>query len=191
MYLGQEIEFSHWAYIHFTENNGMAFGLELGGDYGKLFLSVFRIIFVTGMGWFLRNMVKEGAGKLYISIVSLIFAGAIGNILDSAFYGILFSSSDFGTIAQFLPPEGGYSTFLHGKVVDMFYFPILSGYFPDWVPVWGGQPYLFFRPVFNLADAAISVGVILWIIFQKKIYPEPIPSKPIEPEQKLTDSSVD
>ena len=191
MYLGQEIEFSHWAYIHFTENNGMAFGLELGGDYGKLFLSVFRIIFVTGMGWFLRNMVKEGAGKLYISIVSLIFAGAIGNILDSAFYGILFSSSDFGTIAQFLPPEGGYSTFLHGKVVDMFYFPILSGYFPDWVPVWGGQPYLFFRPVFNLADAAISVGVILWIIFQKKIYPEPIPSKPLEPEQKLTDSSVD
>lgn len=172
MYLGQDYKFADWFYIHFTENNGMAFGLELGGNYGKLFLSVFRIVFVSGLAWFLWKLVKEKANKLYISILSLVFAGAVGNIIDSVFYGFLFSSSDFGNIATAFPKEGGYAGLLHGKVVDMLYFPLFSGHFPEWIPVWGGESFLFFRPVFNLADAAISCGVFLWIIFQKKIYPE-------------------
>ncbi len=172
MYMGEEIEFTRWFIIHFTENNGMAYGLEFGGNYGKLFLSVFRIVFVAGMIWFLHKLVKEKGSQLFIFIVSLVIAGAIGNIIDSVFYGMIFSSSDFGTIAQLFPPEGGYSAFLHGKVVDMFYFPLVSGRFPEWLPVWGGETFLFFRPVFNLADASISVGVILWILFQKRIYPE-------------------
>lgn len=170
--MGEEIEIAKWFIIHFTENNGMAYGLEFGGDYGKLFLSVFRIIFVGGMIWYLNKLVKEKGSQLFIFIVSLVIAGAIGNIIDSVFYGVIFSSSDFGTVAQIFPAEGGYSTMLHGKVVDMFYFPLINGVFPDWFPVWGGQSFLFFRPVFNLADASISVGVILWILFQKKIYPD-------------------
>jgi signal peptidase II len=172
MYLGQEYEVTKWCIIHFTENNGMAFGLEFGGDFGKLFLSLFRIVFVGAMFWFLYKLVKEKASTLFVTVVSLVIAGAVGNIIDSVFYGVIFSSSEFGTIAEMFPPEGGYSTLLHGKVVDMFYFPLLSGQFPEWFPIWGGESFLFFRPVFNLADASISVGVILWILFQKKIYPE-------------------
>lgn len=170
MYLGQEFLIAPWFIIHFTENNGMAFGMELGGDYGKLFLSVFRILFVSGMVWYLFKMVKEQAGGLFVFILSLIIAGAIGNIIDSVFYGWMFGSSDYGDVATLFPAEGGYASLLHGKVVDMFYFPLFEGYFPQWLPVWGGEHFLFFRPVFNLADAAISCGVILWIIFQNRLY---------------------
>lgn len=171
MYLGEEFQITPWFIIHFTENNGMAFGMELGGDYGKLLLSVFRIVFVSGMVWYLFKMVKEQAGGLFVFILSLIIAGAIGNIIDSVFYGWIFSSSDYGMVATLFPPNGGYASLLHGKVVDMFYFPLFEGYFPVWLPVWGGEHFLFFRPVFNLADAAISCGVILWILFQKRLYP--------------------
>lgn len=171
MYLGQEFQIAPWFYIHFTENNGMAFGMEFGGQFGKLFLSLFRIVFVGAMIWYMYKMVKEKAGSLFIVVLSLVIAGAIGNILDSIFYGVIFSSSDFGTVASFLPEQGGYSTLLHGKVVDMFYFPLIEGTFPEWMPVWGGEYFLFFRPVFNLADASISCGVILWIIFQNKMMP--------------------
>lgn len=171
MYLGQEFRITDWFIIHFTENNGMAFGMELGGDYGKLFLSLFRIVFVSGMAWFLHNLIRSNASGIYISVVSLVFAGAIGNIIDSVFYGVIFSSSDY-EVARLFPAEGGYSGWLHGRVVDMFYFPLVSGAFPQWVPLWGGESFLFFRPVFNIADAAISVGVFMWIIFQKKIYAE-------------------
>lgn len=171
MYLGQEFRITDWFIIHFTENNGMAFGMELGGDYGKLFLSLFRIVFVSGMAWFLYSLIRSKASAMYISVVSLVFAGAIGNIIDSVFYGVIFSSSDY-EVATLFPAEGGYAGWLHGRVVDMFYFPLVSGTFPTWFPLWGGESFLFFRPVFNLADAAISVGVFLWIIFQKKIYPE-------------------
>lgn len=180
MYLGEEFSITPWFIIHFTENNGMAFGMELGGDYGKLFLSVFRILFVSGMVWYLFRMVKEQAGRLFVFILSLIIAGAIGNIIDSVFYGWMFSSSDYGTVATMFPQEGGYASLLHGKVVDMFYFPLFEGRFPEWLPGWGGEHFLFFRPVFNLADAAISCGVFLWIIFQKRLYAAE-ESNPAEP----------
>ncbi len=170
MYLGQEFHIAgDWFIIHFTENNGMAFGMEFAGGYGKLFLSLFRIIAVSGIGWYLYHLVKQKAHYMLITSIALIFAGAMGNILDSTFYGVLFSSSEF-QLAQLFPVDGGYASFLHGKVVDMFYFPILKGYFPDWVPIWGGDYFIFFRPVFNIADSSISIGVALIILFQSVIF---------------------
>jgi signal peptidase II len=168
MFLGQEYHIlGHWFILHFTENNGMAFGMEFGGDYGKLFLSTFRLLFVCGLFWYLHKMVKEKADTLFITCLSLIIAGAVGNLIDSTFYGMIFSSSDF-QIAQLLPPEGGYSGLFYGKVVDMLYFPLIRGHFPEWFPVWSGEGFEFFRPVFNIADSSISIGVMLWIIFQKR-----------------------
>jgi signal peptidase II len=170
MYLGQEYRIAgDWFIIHFTENNGMAFGLEFAGEYGKLFLSLFRIVAVFGIGWYLSRLVIEKAHPLLITSMSLILAGAIGNIIDSAFYGIIFSASDF-RLAEFMPADGGYSSLLHGKVVDMFYFPIFKGFLPDWIPFWGGDYFIFFRPVFNIADASISIGVGLILVFQSLLF---------------------
>ncbi len=170
MYLGQEYHIAgDWFIIHFTENNGMAFGLEFAGEYGKLFLSLFRIVAVIGIGWYLKRLVIEKAHPLLVTSMSLILAGAIGNIIDSTFYGMIFSSSDF-RLAEFLPTDGGYSSLLHGKVVDMFYFPIFKGFLPDWIPFWGGDYFIFFRPVFNIADASISIGVGLILVFQSLIF---------------------
>ena len=170
MYLGQEFHLiGDWFIIHFTENNGMAFGMELAGENGKLFLSVFRIIAVTGIGWYLTQLVKTKAHTSLVVGLSLIFAGALGNIIDSAFYGMIFSSSEF-QMAQLFPPGGGYSSFLHGKVVDMFYLPVFKGTWPEWFPFWGGDYFIFFRPVFNIADTSISVGVGLIILFQGVIF---------------------
>lgn len=169
-FLGEEVHvLGHWFILHFTENNGMAYGIELGGDWGKLFLSVFRIVFVGGIGWYLYKLVKEHADNIYITSIALIFAGAVGNIIDSVFYGIIFNDSDYG-IAEFLPEGGGYASALHGKVVDMFYFPVVSGHFPDWFPLWGSEQFIFFRPVFNVADASITAGVALIILFQKRFF---------------------
>lgn len=164
-----------WFMLHFTENNGMAFGIEFEGEYGKLFLSIFRIIAVTGIGWYLYNLTRKSAGSGLVISISLIFAGALGNIIDSMFYGMIFSDSDF-RVAEFMPADGGYSSFLHGRVVDMFYFPVLTGYFPQWFPFWAGEEFVFFRPVFNFADTSITAGVFMIILFQKRFYAHEIPS---------------
>ncbi len=171
MYLGQEFRIADWFYIHFTENNGMAFGMEFAGENGKLILSLFRIIAVSGIGYYLYTIVKHQASGVLITSMALIFAGAMGNIIDSTFYGVMFSGSEF-QVAEFFPPEGGYASFLHGRVVDMFYFPIIEGYLPDWVPFWGGDYVVFFRPVFNVADSSITIGVILLIFYQSFIHPK-------------------
>jgi signal peptidase II len=168
MYLGEEIRFTDWAIIHFTENNGMAFGMEFGGEYGKVFLTSFRLLFVIAIFFYLKKVVQEKANKLYIYCIAMVIAGATGNIIDSVFYGKFFNGSEF-QIASFMPDQG-YASWMHGRVVDMFYFPILSGHFPSWFPLWGGDEFVFFRPVFNVADASISVSVILMILFQKRIF---------------------
>lgn len=153
MYIGEEFNvFGNWFIIHFTENNGMAFGLELGGDYGKLALSLFRVFAVFGIGYIFHYIIKHKYHFGLITCVSLILAGALGNIIDSVFYGKIF----------------GYADLLHGRVVDMFYFPIIQGFYPEWFPFVGGEDFIFFRPVFNIADAAISIGVIIIILFQNK-----------------------
>lgn len=171
-YLGESHPiFGHWFYLHFTENEGMAFGMKLGGQWGKMALSIFRLIAIAGIIWWLYQVTRKGAGNLMIICISLILAGAIGNIIDSAFYGLIFNESSFMQVAGFLPEGGGYAKFLHGKVVDMLYFPIIETRFPSWVPVYGGEDFVFFRPVFNLADSAITTGVLMLIVFQRKIFP--------------------
>lgn len=171
MYLGQEYQVFDWFYIHFTENNGMAFGMEFGGNWGKLGLSLFRIVFVVFMASFLLKLIRKNADKVLIVSLSLVLAGAIGNIIDGTLYGILFSES-YRQLATFLPEAGGYAPLFFGKVVDMFYFPIFKGYLPEWIPFWGGDYFVFFRPVFNIADSAISIGVAIMVIFQKKVMKE-------------------
>lgn len=160
-----------WALIHFVENNGMAFGLSLGGEYGKLVLSIFRIIAVGFLVYYLNFLLNGGAKRGILISFSLILAGAIGNIIDSAVYGMIFSESTYhGGLAEIFPEAGGYSSFLHGKVVDMFYFPIINGFLPDWLPLWGGKHILFFQPVFNVADASISLGVINMLLFNRTFF---------------------
>lgn len=155
-------------YLHFIENRGMAFGLEFGGDKGKLLLTLFRIAAVVVIALIIRNAVRKGASTGLVVSLSLILAGALGNIIDSTFYGVLFSASTPFQKAVLLPEGGGYAPLLHGAVVDMFYFPLWEGRLPAWLPVWGGQHFVFFRPVFNLADAAITVGMALFILQQRK-----------------------
>ena len=168
-YLGEEHIFTQWCKIHFTENPGMAFGFEFGGVWGKLLLSLFRIGAAAFGVYYLRQIIKKQMHIGYIASIGLIFAGAVGNIIDSMFYGLCFSDSAEG-LATFMPAGGGYAPFLHGHVVDMFYFPIMQGTFPDWLPIWGGEYFVFFRPVFNLADASISAGVIAIMLFQKRFF---------------------
>ncbi len=170
LYLGEEIPvFGDWFIIHFTENNGMAFGLELGTEYGKLILSLFRMLAVGAIGWILFTFPRDQVSKGLLACVALIFAGAVGNIIDSVFYGVIFNDS-YAQLATMFPPEGGYASLLHGRVVDMLYFPIIKGFVPDWVPIWGGEYFVFFRPVFNIADSAITVGVISIILFHRDFF---------------------
>ena len=171
MFLGEEFSvLGGWFQIHFVENNGMAFGIEFAGEYGKIFLSIFRIIAVTGIGWYLIKLVKKEEIPMgFIAYIALIFAGAIGNIIDSAFYGLIFSES-YGQVAGIFPAGGGYSSFLHGKVVDMLYFPLFSGRYPDWLPFWGGNEFLFFRPVFNIADSSITIGILSIMLFYRRLF---------------------
>jgi signal peptidase II len=173
MYLDQSIPvLGDWFYIHFIENPGMAFGMEFWGEYGKLMLTVFRLIAAAGFVWYLVKLVNEKAHPGLIYSIALVLAGAAGNIIDSVFYGVLFSESPYYStdVASFLPPDGGYGTLLHGHVVDMLYFPLVEGTWPDWVPFFGGDHFLFFRPVFNIADSAISVGLAIIILGQKKFF---------------------
>jgi len=163
MQLHESIEITPWFYIYFTENPGMAFGMEV---MSKLFLTLFRIVAVFFIGYYLFKLVKDNYKMGYIACIAMIFAGAIGNIIDSVFYGVIFDHSS-GHVATFLPEAGGYGTWLHGKVVDMFYFPLIETTFPDWFPVWGGEEFIFFRPIFNVADSAICVGVFLLLIFYR------------------------
>ncbi len=159
MFLGQEFKiFGNWFIIHFTENNGMAFGLEFGGEFGKLALSLFRVVAVAGIGYGLHHLIKHKYHRGLILNVALIFAGALGNIIDSVFYGSIYK----------------YAGLFHGRVVDMLYFPLINGTFPSWIPVWGNEPFEFFRPVFNLADAAISIGVISILFFQKTYFKDEV-----------------
>lgn len=167
MYLHDNIRIANWFYIYFTENNGMAFGMEL---FGKLFLTTFRIAAVILIGWYLYKMVKNGAKTGFIICVSLIFTGAVGNIVDSMFYGVIFNESTNTQIASLFPAAGGYSSLLYGKVVDMFYFPIIDTYWPMWMPVVGGEHFIFFSPIFNFADSCISCGIIALIIFYSKYF---------------------
>ena len=161
-----------WARIHFIENEGMAFGLKFGGKVGKYILSIFRIAMVGFLIMLLRDIIKEKTSVgLQISF-ALIIAGAIGNILDSAFYGLIFSESFYhqGNIAQLFPSEGGYAPFLQGRVVDMFYFPLINSSYPEWFPWIGGNNFSFFRPVFNVADSAISIGVAMILLFYRSYF---------------------
>ncbi|MDP4266838.1 MAG: lipoprotein signal peptidase [Bacteroidota bacterium] len=170
MMLGEQINvLGNWFIIHFTENNGMAFGMELGGNYGKISLSLFRIVALCGIGWYLNRLHKEKANWKMTVPIALIFAGAFGNIIDSMFYGLIFDNS-FCQIATLFPDGGGYGTFLHGRVVDMLYFPLIEGHFPTWFPFWGGEEFIFFRPVFNISDSSITVGIVLLLLFQSKFF---------------------
>tara|TARA_B100001173_G_scaffold65481_1_gene55393 strand:- start:13 stop:600 length:588 start_codon:yes stop_codon:yes gene_type:complete len=167
MFLGQEFKIFDWFIIHFTENNGMAFGLEFGGDTGKIILSLFRIIVIVWGFYYITTLTKSKLPNGLLIALGLVFGGAIGNIIDGVFYGVLFNDS-YNQIAEFLPAIGGYSTFLMGKVVDMFYFPLINTHFPNWLPFFGGEHFIFFRPVFNIADAGISVGMFMLILFYRK-----------------------
>src|SRR4051812_8990910 len=159
--------------LHFVENAGMAWGWKFGGNFGKIVLTLFRLIAVLLGVFYLRSIIRKKYHPGFIICAALIFAGAAGNLIDSMFYGLIFSNSDYLThnVAQLFPPEGGYAGFLHGQVVDMLYFPIIQTHYPSWFPVWGGQEFEFFSPVFNLADASISVGVIAILIWQRKFFP--------------------
>lgn len=173
MTLGENIIiFGDWAKIHFTENKGMAFGMQFGGETGKLFLSIFRFIAIIGIIWYLYDITKKNLPAITLVSISLVLAGAAGNLLDSAFYGLLFSESTYYKVAEFLPQAGGYAKFLHGSVVDMFYFPIIQTKYPEFIPFIGGSDLEFFRPVFNFADSCITTGVTLIIIFRKKFISE-------------------
>ncbi len=173
MQYGEEIQIFglDWALIHFVENNGMAFGLSFGGEYGKLALSIFRIIAVGFLGYYLAVLIRQKESFGLLASFALILAGAMGNILDSAFYGIIFSESPYhGGYAELFPEGGGYSRFLYGKVVDMLYFPMFSGHYPDWFPFVGGNNFLFFKPVFNIADSSITIGVLNILLFQRAFF---------------------
>ncbi len=169
-----EIEVFSWFRIVFVENKGMAWGFELPGNYGKLVLTLFRLVAITGIGYWLYDSIKKNSSKILTFCISLIFAGAFGNIIDSIIYGVLFSASTPNQIAEFMPEAGGYESIFYGKVVDMIQFTLYNDTLPAWIPIWGGEHFSFFDPVFNIADSAISIGVFLLLVFNKKAFPKNI-----------------
>ena len=169
MYWHESIRVTDWFYIFFTENNGMAFGMEI---FAKFFLTSFRIVAVGVIGWLLYKFVKNKMKTGFIVCIALILAGAAGNIIDSVFYGVIFNESTHAQIATLFPSDGGYAPLFYGKVVDMFYFPIIDTYWPSWMPFIGGEHFIFFSPIFNFADAAISCGTIALLLFYSKSFNE-------------------
>jgi len=173
--LGQQ-----WARLHFVENEGMAWGWKFGGGFGKIALTLFRLGAVIWGSFLLRDFIQKKLHKGFIICAAMIYAGALGNLIDSLFYGMVFEQSNpyAQNIAHLFPSGGGYASFLHGKVVDMLYFPIITNaHFPAWLPVWGGEDFEFFRPVFNIADASISTGVIIILLFQNKFLAKETPAQ--------------
>jgi signal peptidase II len=176
--LGESVTVFSWFKILFVENDGMAWGAKIS-DFttfisdrtAKVILTIFRLVAIVGIGYWLFTSIKNKGSRVLIIAISLIFAGALGNIIDSVLYGVLFDSS-YAQVATFLPEGGGYDTLLHGKVVDMLHFPLWNGFLPEWIPFWGGDYFIFFNPVFNIADMAISSGVGALLIFNKKAFPK-------------------
>ena len=160
----------HWFQLYFIENEGMAWGWKFGGEWGKMILTLFRLAAVVFGTWYLGKIVRQNYSRGFIVCAALIYAGALGNLIDSIFYGIIYSKSDYYTVASMFPPGGGYAGFLHGKVVDMLYFPIIKSNYPSWFPFIGGKEFEFFSPIFNIADASISVGVITLLLFQRRFF---------------------
>ncbi len=191
-YAGEEhMVVGNWFRLHFVENEGMAWGWKFGGGFGKIALTLFRLVAVVWGSFLLKDFIKKKYHKGFIICAALIYAGALGNLIDSLFYGLIFEGSSPYTqnVARLFPPAGGYTGFLHGKVVDMLYFPIISNaHFPAWVPFWGGEEFEFFRPVFNIADTSISTGVITILLFQNRYFNK---HKVVENQTIETNSLVD
>ncbi|MFK7798341.1 MAG: lipoprotein signal peptidase [Aureispira sp.] len=177
-----------WFHIHFIENPGMAFGIEWGGAYGKLALSLFRIVAISFIGVMLFRLVRQQTSYIVITSITLIFAGAVGNILDSVFYGVFFSASTPLEIASFMPDGNGYAPMLYGQVVDMFYFPLIDSTFPEWFPIWGGRPLRFFEFIFNIADAAVFIGTAIIFVFYKHFFNQQDPQNIVENDQEKEDN---
>ena len=194
-YAGEEhLVLGQWFRLHFVENEGMAWGWKFGGDFGKIALTLFRLVAVIWGTFLIKGFIQKNYHKGFIICASLIYAGALGNLIDSMFYGIIFDASDpfVQNVAGFAQLGKGYAGFLHGKVVDMLYFPIIrDAHYPSWFPFWAGEPFEFFRPVFNIADASISIGVITILLFQNKFFDreEPVRHPLVETKAEVSDDT--
>ncbi len=177
-----------WFKLYFIENKGMAWGWEFGGGWGKMLLTLFRLAAVIFGTWYLGRIVKQNYSRGFIVCAALIYAGALGNLLDSMFYGMIFEESSYSQVAKIFPGEG-YAGFLHGRVVDMLYFPIVEGSFPGWMPFVGGDKFEFFSPIFNIADASISAGVITLLVFQKRFFKRTNEKRTVSVVETSTDGS--
>ncbi|GAB1374098.1 lipoprotein signal peptidase [Bacteroidales bacterium] len=169
MTIGESIPvFGNWFQIYFIENNGMAFGMQFGGAIGKFFLTALRLVLIGVIIYYVKKLIESGSSRAFLTGVALILVGAIGNVIDSMLYGIVFSESNFTQVASLFPEGGGYAPFMFGKVVDMLYFPIIDTTLPQWFPFKGGEQFIFFRPIFNIADSCITIGVFYLLLFKRK-----------------------